>query len=88
LLEHVPEPKVLLDQVRHGLRPGGIAYLTGAVNAPQPDHISLFRSPEELTALVEGQGLQINRKLVVCPPKRKGRLNPPMVVAMVVESAS
>jgi SAM-dependent methyltransferase len=88
LLEHVPEPEVLLDRMRRGLRPGGVAYLTGAVNAPQSDHVSLFRSPEELIALVERRGFQISRQLAVCHPKRRGELNPPMVVAMVVESAN
>lgn len=88
LLEHVPEPAVLLDRIRASLRPGGSAYLTGAVNAPQSDHVSLFRNTRELTALVESRGFRIRRRLTACHPNRREEPNPPLVVAMVVESAN
>jgi hypothetical protein len=85
LLEHVPEPGLLLDRIHRTLKPNGLAYLTGAVNAPQSDHVSLFRSARELTALVEQRQLRITRQLAVCHPQRLKEQNPPMVVAMVVE---
>ena len=86
LLEHTPEPQLLLDRIRQSLRPGGIAYLTGAVNAPQSDHVSLFRSGEELTSLVEGRGFRIRQQVSLCHPNRMAEQNPPTVVAMVIES--
>ena len=85
LLEHVPNPKLLLERLRDALAPGGLAYLTGAINAAQPDHVSLFTSTEQLLSLVEEQGLVMRAHLTACHPNRQAEQNPPAVVAMVVQ---
>lgn len=88
LLEHVPRPDLLLQRVRQALADGGLAYLTGAINAPQPDHVYLFRSDQELLRMIEEQGLTVNAHLTVCHPNRAAQSNPPAVVAMVVSLAN
>jgi ubiquinone/menaquinone biosynthesis C-methylase UbiE len=87
LLEHVPEPGRLLGRLRGALAPGGMAYLTGAINAAQPDHVYLFTSDEQLFRMLEEHGLAIKEHLTACHPNREGDRNPPAVVAMVVEAA-
>jgi 2-polyprenyl-3-methyl-5-hydroxy-6-metoxy-1,4-benzoquinol methylase len=86
LLEHVPDPGRLLGQIRASLKPGGIAYLTGAVNAAQSDHVYLFRSPEDVTKLVEAHGFQIRDQLAVSHPNRSADQDPPQVVAMLAQT--
>jgi hypothetical protein len=75
----------LLDRLYHTLAPGGLAYLTGAINAAQPDHISLFTSADQLFRLLEKHGFAIRNHLTACHPNREGDKDPPAVVAMVVE---
>jgi ubiquinone/menaquinone biosynthesis C-methylase UbiE len=87
LLEHVPDPGLLLDRLCGALAPGGLAYLTGAINAAQPDHVYLFTSDRQLFRLVEDHGLVIKASLTACHPNREGSENPPAVLAMVVEAA-
>ena len=88
LLEHVPEPDRLLEQLRGALAPGGLAYLTGAINAAQPDHVYLFTSDEQLFRMIENHGFVIKAHLTACHPNREGTHNPPAVVAMVVEGST
>src|SRR5688572_5961778 len=87
MLEHVPDPGKLLEQIRDGLNPNGLAYLTGAINAPQSDHVSLFRSEAELLRLAGENGFRVRRHLLVCHPNRRHDANPPQVLAMVAERA-
>ena len=61
VLEHMEEPARALQEVRSLLRPGGRAYINVPVNSPAPDHFFLFRSPEEVLALLESQGLRAER---------------------------
>jgi len=86
LLEHVPNPKSLMNKIYLSLRPGGLAFVTGAVNSAQHDHIYLFRNPEEIYGLANECNLNIISSTVVVHPNRKGRDLEPTVVAMILES--
>jgi len=88
LLEHVPDPGLLLDRLRGALAPAGLAYLTGAINAAQPDHVYLFTGDRQLFRLLEDHGFAIKASLTACHPNREGDENPPAVVATVVEAAA
>lgn len=54
VLEHVENPHDFIGKMRELLADDGYAFLTTAINAPQPDHIYLFRNLEEVTRLFEG----------------------------------
>lgn len=87
LLEHVADPEALLRRVHAGLAPGGRVFLTAAINAPQLDHIQLYRGTGEVFAMVARAGLEVGATVVVSHPASRGRANPPTVVAMVAGHA-
>ncbi len=86
VLEHVPRPDLVLERVRAALAPGGRAFLTAAVNAPQADHVHLFRSDEDVFAMAVAAGLAVRSHLSVAHPSRADDPCPPEVVGMVVEA--
>jgi SAM-dependent methyltransferase len=61
LLEHLDRPAEALARLRRLTRVGGRLFLNVPVNSPAPDHISLWRSPEEVYDLVTAAGLKIVR---------------------------
>jgi SAM-dependent methyltransferase len=84
LMEHVAEPPELAKRMATVLAPGGCAFVTAAINAPQPDHIYLFRSPQEVEELIRSVGLIVEAALPVGHPHNEGRDDAPTVLAMVV----
>ncbi len=86
VLEHVPRPDLVLARVRAALAPGGRAFLTAAINAPQADHVHLFRSDKDVFAMADAAGLAVRSHLSVVHPNRAGEACPPQVVGMVVEA--
>jgi SAM-dependent methyltransferase len=85
VLEHVPDPLKVLQRVRTALLPGGRAFLTAAVNAPQSDHVYLYRSDEEVFEMAHQAGLRTCSSLSVVHPNRHNDLLPPSVVGLIVE---
>ena len=59
VLEHVENPRELLDKVRRLLAPGGHAYITTPANAPMLDHIYLFNNAQEIRDMLTSCGLKI-----------------------------
>ncbi|MER7878906.1 class I SAM-dependent methyltransferase [Streptomyces solisilvae] len=59
LLEHVDEPEAALRRLRDLVRPGGRLFVNIPVNSPAPDHINLWRTPEEVSAYVREAGLEV-----------------------------
>lgn len=60
VLEHLERPDLALRTLHSALRPGGKIFINAPINSPAPDHIYLWRSPEELRAFVEAQGFEID----------------------------
>jgi 2-polyprenyl-3-methyl-5-hydroxy-6-metoxy-1,4-benzoquinol methylase len=59
VLEHLEQP---LDALRilHGLlAKGGRIFVNAPVNSPAPDHLYLFRTPEEVAGMVEEAGFTV-----------------------------
>jgi ubiquinone/menaquinone biosynthesis C-methylase UbiE len=60
LLEHLENPRSLLENVSRNLKPKGFAFVTGALTAAEIDHISEFRYESELVILAEESGLRVS----------------------------
>jgi 2-polyprenyl-3-methyl-5-hydroxy-6-metoxy-1,4-benzoquinol methylase len=65
VLEHVDDPKSLLDKVNKLLNPDGRAYISTCCNCPAIDHIYLFRNIEEIHALFSESGLWLEREIAL-----------------------
>ena len=59
LIEHLEKPEKLYDAICRVLKPGGVAYMTGALTAAQADHIYEFRFESELVQMAELNGLRV-----------------------------
>ena len=59
VLEHLEEPAEALRRMRRLLAPEGRLFVNAPVNSPAPDHIYLFRTPEELVDMVRGEGFDV-----------------------------
>ena len=59
LIEHLEDPDRLLASIRHQLKPGAKAFVTGALTAAQVDHIYEFRRESELVEVCERNGLRV-----------------------------
>ena len=60
VIEHLERPNMALQSLHAALTPGGRILINMPINSPAPDHIYLWESPEEMTALVEAQGFIID----------------------------
>jgi 2-polyprenyl-3-methyl-5-hydroxy-6-metoxy-1,4-benzoquinol methylase len=58
ILEHLEDPVAALKATARRLRPGGRLWINVPVNSPAPDHIYLYRTPEEVVVAVEDAGLK------------------------------
>lgn len=58
VVEHLEDPLALLCAVKQGLRPGGIAFVTAALNAAHADHIFLYVNREEVVTQLEAAGMR------------------------------
>jgi SAM-dependent methyltransferase len=61
VLEHLEDPAGALRAIRTLLSPGGRLWINAPANGPAPDHLYLFRRPEELEALVGEAGFAVAR---------------------------
>lgn len=78
LIEHLETPEKLLEAIAHLLKPGGKAFLSGALTAAQVDHIFEFRRESEFVVMAEQQGLRVLETLSVSPQRtlRRARFLP------------
>ena len=70
VLEHVEHPLLLLDSLRKCLADGGHAFVSVPVNAPEKDHIFLFRSLEEVEHVIIQAGFKILSQRVLYTKNR------------------
>ena len=69
LIEHLEKPEKLFEVIHHLLRPGALAFLTGALTAAQIDHIYEFRRESELVRMAEASGLRVIETLSANPKR-------------------
>ncbi len=65
VVEHVERPLEFLKKAAEITNPNGRLFVSTCINAPEIDHIYLYRSVEEVEDQLVGAGLQIERKLVL-----------------------
>lgn len=70
LIEHLEEPEKLVEVMAHLLKPGGKAWLTGALTAAQIDHIYEFRKESELVVMAEKYGFRVLETMSVAPLRK------------------
>jgi 2-polyprenyl-3-methyl-5-hydroxy-6-metoxy-1,4-benzoquinol methylase len=63
VLEHLEQPEQALQTIRRLLAPGGRAFINAPVNSPAPDHLKLFRTPEEIIDMIQDAGLAVEQTL-------------------------
>lgn len=59
VLEHVEEPGVFLRRIAELAKPDAYIFITTCINAPAVDHIYLWRTTDELEAMITDAGLTI-----------------------------
>jgi len=65
VLEHVEAPGLFLDKIHELAKPSSYIFMTTCVNAPQIDHIYLFRHLSEVADLISNHGLSIVRSKAI-----------------------
>jgi 2-polyprenyl-3-methyl-5-hydroxy-6-metoxy-1,4-benzoquinol methylase len=58
VLEHLDDPKGILNKLSKLLNPGGVIWITVPTNSPALDHVYLFKTKEEIVELVTDSGLR------------------------------
>lgn len=64
VIEHVENPKAFLDRAYDVTSSKPFIYLSTCINAPAVDHITLFRTIDEVRALVDACKMTIEKELV------------------------
>lgn len=85
VLEHLEQPVTFLGALRKGLKPGGKAFITAALNAAHADHIYLYRNAEEVWQHLSAAGFTLEQSFVAAaypPPARDVPV--PLAAAFVV----
>lgn len=59
VLEHLEAPDQALRNLARAMNRDGRMFISTPVNCPMPDHIYLFKTPEEVRGLVESCGLNV-----------------------------
>ncbi|HEY0379276.1 MAG TPA: class I SAM-dependent methyltransferase [Pyrinomonadaceae bacterium] len=61
VVEHMPEPEVVIDEITRVLKPGGQLVLTMPIESRTPAHVHTLRGREDLRSLLLGAGLRVRR---------------------------
>lgn len=84
LAEHLADPRPLFSSISRNLAPGGLAFISTALESPQRDHVFEFHRESEPLLMAEAVGLRVVR--LVCDggnPVSGGAFHP-RALAMVL----
>lgn len=86
LVEHLEDPARLFKMISHVLKPGGRAFVAGALTAAQSDHICEFRHESELMRLGEAASLRSLETISLASERQLPRARfIPRSMAMILE---
>lgn len=86
LLEHLDQPRLLMESISRQLIEGGLAFVTAAITAAQVDHVYEFKSEADVYALFQDLPLKLVDSLLVAPKTiRPGTTRVPRVLAMILK---
>ena len=88
VLEHLEDPQSFLKALCHMLKPGGVGLISAAINAPNADHIYLYRNSDEVAEQLLNAGFLITARTVdaAYSAKRDGELVPVNAAFIVTRS--
>ena len=86
VLEHLEEPQLFLNALEKMLKPGGYGLISAAINAPNADHIYLYRNSCEVEHQLVNAGFEIVDSTIDAAylPRSEDELVP-MNVAFIVK---
>jgi SAM-dependent methyltransferase len=87
VLEHLENPAEFCTWLHAMVRPGGLAYITAALNAAHSDHIYLFSRPEQLEEMVRAAGFRPLHGQEEFAPGAKPRAKTPSLAGLLCERA-
>jgi 2-polyprenyl-3-methyl-5-hydroxy-6-metoxy-1,4-benzoquinol methylase len=82
--EHLVDPRPLFESVARYLAPGGLAFVSTALESPQRDHVYEFHRESEPIVMAEAAGLRVVRMVSNPTPQPKGSRYLPRSLAMVL----
>jgi len=87
VLEHLEDPQTFVNALAKMLKPGGYGLISAAVNAPNADHIYLYRHSDEVATQLVKAGFEIVDSTVdvAYSPRSAGELVPVNVAFIVTK---
>jgi SAM-dependent methyltransferase len=85
VLEHLEDPVEFIRALRGLLRPGGKAFIATALNAPNADHIYLYRTADDVMSQLREAGFSVEQYFCALAGKpARSDLSVPEVAAFIV----
>jgi 2-polyprenyl-3-methyl-5-hydroxy-6-metoxy-1,4-benzoquinol methylase len=84
VLEHLEEPLPFLNVLRQMVKPGGKAFITAAITAPNEDHIYLYNNGEEVLEHLREAGFKLEQFLIAAGYAPRGDEPVPLIGAYIV----
>ena len=86
LLEHLDDPQIFLSHLRESVKPNSVGLITAALDAPNRDHIYLYRTMEQVKAQIDNAGFSVIDSILLEAYEAKSNLSVPKSACFIVKS--